>query len=455
MKNNGPIYVYLLVLVASFLLDNRGTREYSFILYFIIVTTFICNNFRRKRLFLFFTPTSLIIIYICLSFGIGSFAFNNSIVLHQNSLYDYNNWEFIAWSNRYYITCLILLILVDIKFTRYYIRAQDLIDKVNLNNKSFKIDLALSFFIFISFSFISLDASIFGGSGDISVIPKTISALVVIYHVALKKTKFRFLIYLFIIFTFSYLSVHDKREAIFLFFPIALLESFLNYKEIKVKHISFLTISAAFGTFLILAMSIARGYGETSTEISTLFQSIPYILNYIKSELFLESFFLNIEVNYTYYHSFKALEYVFENPSSTLSFGSTIVKVLFIFIPRSLLPGKPDSIIHLYTNEISPGFRSVGGSYPINVFGEFFWNFHFFGILLTVMMGFILYILFRKLLLKIKKNTLNTNIWVLYAYMQILTYVRGSGLDLYIVYVIFGILFSKLYIISKLILKTK
>ena len=140
-----------------------------------------------------------------------------------------------------------------------------------------------------------------------------------------------------------------------------------------------------------------------------------------------------------------------------LSLGSTIIKFLFIPFPRSYFGFiKPESIISQYTSEYSSGLRASGGSTPPNVYAEMFWNFHFIGIFSSIIIFGLFLLIFIKLIRWIKYENTYKYSWCLFAFSQFLAYARGSGLDMYFVYVIFGYFISwSIYNISMLFVKKK
>ena len=169
--------------------------------------------------------------------------------------------------------------------------------------------------------------------------------------------RLRAFIYVAMIFLLGSMSVSDKREAIFVIFPIILVESYYGRWVINLKIVlSALPILSAL-LIMILAMSISRGYGSFGSV--DFLDSFLYVLPYIKSDNFISGVMNNLEFNYVFFHSINAVESVL-NDSGLLEFGSTLIKFFFIPIPRSIFPEKPDSIIHLYTNHFDPILRELG-----------------------------------------------------------------------------------------------
>ena len=62
--------------------------------------------------------------------------------------------------------------------------------------------------------------------------------------------------------------------------------------------------------------------------------------------------------------------------------GESMVKPFLYFIPRSLLPEKPETISRVVAKENFLGFYYEGGSVPVGIMGEAFLNFSFVGIII-------------------------------------------------------------------------
>jgi hypothetical protein len=183
-------------------------------------------------------------------------------------------------------------------------------------------------------------------------------------------------------------------------------------------------------------MSVARGYGGIKG-IDNLFDAIPTIWTYVRSDDFLSGFLANIEVSYFFFHAINAVDYVLTNPE-ILSFGSTLIKPVFIFIPRQIAPWKPVSIIDKYTTAYDPEIRDLGGSWPISIFSEFIWNYHVLGVILAFIIAKILVRYHILMLLSYKKNLFYKTVFFLFAYTNIVTLARGCGFDQYILFILIG-----------------
>lgn len=68
-------------------------------------------------------------------------------------------------------------------------------------------------------------------------------------------------------------------------------------------------------------------------------------------------------------------------------FGFTLIKPLFYFIPRSIFPDKPESLSIIYSQTFNPGFAASGGSQPITIIGDLFWNLSYFSLVPLFIFG--------------------------------------------------------------------
>jgi hypothetical protein len=180
-------------------------------------------------------------------------------------------------------------------------------------------------------------------------------------------------------------------------------------------------------------MSIMRGYGSYNPK--GFLDATRFVNRYVHEDFFVPSFMNNIEVSFTYFHSNNAVETILDNPSK-MAYGQTVVKPLFVFVPRRIFPNKPESIIERYTTSFSKVMRERGVSWVISVQAEMFWNFHFAGALV----GALLFLCFNSVYLGvirlIEEDQIINYVPLLYIYQQVLVLTRGSGLDQYLVDVI-------------------
>lgn len=168
-------------------------------------------------------------------------------------------------------------------------------------------------------------------------------------------------------------------------------------------------------------------------------EAVQYIPDYLQSDFATDALINNFELNTVYGNGSNALDYVYSEKVDLL-YGSTFMKFLFIPLPRSVFPDKPKSMIDIYTTIYTPTFRKEGGSLPVILYSEAFWNFHLFGLLFL----YLLYRFFDNMYRKMCLNLTNGNITILsifliYLYITFIQVVRGSGFDIWILYPILSI----------------
>jgi len=304
------------------------------------------------------------------------------------------------------------------------------------------ISVFMAILFFIVFMNLNIDLSFVGGGGDFSIIPKTIAVLILFIILSRSKLKYRYILYLLILAIFMTFSFQSKREALLLIFPVVLLEFYNKKFTFKLSNVIYAVLIGVLVIYSVLLMSIARGYG--SYNVNTVWEASRYVSDYMKHENFIPYFMNNIEVSSAFLHSNLAVNYVLKNPS-LITYGSTIIKFIFIPIPRSVFPYKPNSMVHLFTQKFDPEFRKAGGSHPVSIQSEMFWNFHFFGLIAILLFFVIFNYLYRLLLIKITNNTIIDFLPLLYGYMILIYIIRGNGFDAFFVYFILGCMFYFLY----------
>ncbi|WP_412971511.1 hypothetical protein [Glaciecola sp. MF2-115] len=425
------LFVFSLLFSISLIalyLPADAVRLHSPILFFSQALLVIYSVLKTGRLINFMTPAVLCILYISISCSLGAYAFYNNLLVGRFSYSAYQSWQFVSQSTFFLLFCNCLFFLVNIFVKPNY----------NLKFNASDVDEKLIFSTFgIMFLLTVPIALIFP---DYSMIPKTISALLILYYLASTQMKFRYFIYIFILVLFAVSSVESKREAIFLIFPMIFLEALFSGIKLNISIFFKGIIFAFFLLSLIVLMSIARGYGGYEAADS-LINALPFFFQYIENPIFLSAFFNNIEATSVYYNAMQSIDYV-QKDTSLVAFGSTITKFLFVMIPREIWSDKPSSIIELYTAHHDPSYRAIGGSDPIIIYAEFFWNFHYFAILVLPILFYLITKLYCAIVSVLQNRTYFKIPVLLFVYMNFVTYVRGSGLDMYLAFTLIALIFS-------------
>jgi len=420
----------IFIIIVTLFLGNNIVKEFFWLLCALILVN--CNILlvSKKYIYTFFLPVPLIINYISISLLFGSISFFNNIVGVQKDLEHY-----LIWSNFHITSSIYFSIITVFAFSGQ----TDFSKYSTFSHKAFNfLDLFLIVPWFIFFV-IPLNLDFFGGDGDLAITIK--STLAIFLFLSVQKYRsgvIRLVSYSAIILFFATFSIEEKREAIFLVLPCMLLEYKRSMKGISYGLVRNNLIIGIILVLLILAMSIGRGYGQFGSDLN-LFESFRYVFDYVKDPFFLAYFLNNIEVNYMFFHAFNSMEMVI-NDSSLVSYGSTLIKPLFLPFPRELFPWKPKSIIDLYTTIYSPEFRSEGGSWVIPFFSELFWNFGYLVLIPTYLFSRLMRA-YSSLLLKYLSSGNHglKSVFLLYTYTMLFTFVRGSGLDQFIIYLLISL----------------
>lgn len=378
--------------------------------------------YRSRSLISFLAPNSLVFFYVTSSMTLGAFALQENLV-PVNFSEIFFGITTLHISISFLLSGLMFLPLIQAWVTGNEARSNR---RLILGGKS----IAIITIVFVIVGLFQFDLAAVGGQGDLNSYILNIYGVCIIIYSLRFATTVRYIIFLILLAVMSQIFYYDKLMAIFLVLPFVFNEFRAKVTITSSRH--FLYLGAIFFAVLysILAMSVSRGYGQFDTE-GGLLEAALLVPSYISTPEFLVSFFQNIEVSYFFIHFVNAVDLV-ANGHVDLTYGSTIWKTFLLPIPREVLPIKPESIISLYTNSIDPFYRNVGGSWPPNFAADYFWAFHAFGLVFFPVFAYLNSRLFRYLISESAEARPFLTIVALYAYMHVLTYARGSGLDMYV-----------------------
>lgn len=449
------LFVSLFAVLSTLpvLFSNDFLKDYSPVNY-LIQQLLICLSiyfFKEKYIYIL-SPTFLSISYLNINFIFGSWSFLNGIAYNHAFLEAFQTWSHFKGTILFFNigNFIVFLAFIVAQRLRLFPTFKRGLKGIKLSSRNETLVLILSVLAFCCFLFINLKVSYFGVEGDFGITFRTIGAIIIFTILSQQENKSRFIWYGVILIVFIATSSENKREAVFLILPLLLLELYDKRFSVGFKQIIGIALMASFFLYGIMIMSIVRGYGNYP--VKNALEATSYVDDYIQSKSFLESLFNNLEFSYTYFCSTQSVEYIYDDPS-LLTYGETLTKFVFLPIPRSIFSAKPNSALHYFTEAYAPGSRTDPSkrweSFPISFYSEMFWNFHLFGLVLL----FLFYLIFNKayysIISKIRDNTIINQIALLYAYMLFLFLLRGSGFDLYFLYLGFGYLayvFYKIFI---------
>lgn len=429
--------LFLLIAIASYLFKDNGFYLYTFFSYLIYFISYIyVGRIAKANFYYYVSPIFLTQAYINISFAIGSLVQYFDLFFEPAFSIIFSDVDSIRQCFLYFTICNIALLLVTIvKF--------DLpLFKFAVKRTMFWLSLA----VFVGLSLMDLGSiNPLGGQGGIMNIPKSVAAITMFICASQRPKMTRVIIYLGVLLISALTQFDSKREIIFLFVAIAYIEYSIFavfYRKRYLRYLLLALITCCCIVGLIISMSIYRGYGGYG-EVSFI-EAAGLVDDYLSRSESLSFVAKNLEFSTTYYHSHNALNMVM-NDNDLVTYGSTIFRVLFLTIPSSIVEFKPASIIHEYTSQYDSFLRMEGRSIPINVYAEFFWNFFWLGPIFLAVVYYLLTLFYRKILINIRvKGSLSYFQFYLYFISFFLMYPRGSGLDLFVLYLLIAFLVIRL-----------
>lgn len=433
LKTNRLIINALLVLstLLFYVHGDSSLAKYVFIFQFALFATFGLL-FTRKILY-FFSPSFITTAYICINMAIGLYAFENDLIYKQVIVSSYINEDVIVRASMMFFAANIIV------FNTFRNRIHDFGSRAQEKMKQFQLsrNQILKFFIVIPILFaVDIVSDRLGTQGGIFTIPVTISILYISYMLSRSRERGRWIFYPVIILVSLFLQFDSKREVVFLIGGIFIIESFSSVQLRQLSSIKvFFTVLvlgvAAF--YLIIAMSITRGFGYYG--VKNPIEALTYVDDYVSDENNIRLVLNNIEATTVFFHSYNATN-MFLNREAPLLYGKTFAKILFFPFPRSVLPIKPNSIIHEYTYRYDPYLREEGRSVAVSLYPEYFWNFDWVGFLIL----FGVFLLFNEAYFYGINSFFEGNIKIavmgVFLIAYFVGYLRGSGIDLYLLYLL-------------------
>jgi hypothetical protein len=440
----------ILILLSCFL-PNKYLSLNSYILYgiqfFLMIPYLLWKIKYVKNLFL---PSFFVLVYYSINLFLGSYLSPRGFgfvkwFIHDLLISKYYNiitTYFLACNLALFLLCYSSLKKLNQKYANIYPQ------KVEGVKPDFFIDtlsliLTISFYFLISF--LNID-SLFSFQ----------LAIIVIYtsYVSYHRKWFRYLVYLVFLFGMVLYNFENKREVVIVLFFLIFIEAYHSQWILRFSLKRLFLYSAIGAVFigLILTSSILRGYGNYKPKSVT--EAVSDIPKYIRSSIFINGLSENLELNYSYSTAVTSMDMILKG-GIKYQYGLTIIKVLFLPVPRTLFPYKPMSSLQLYTKNYTPDYWKNGGSLPVIFQCDMFMNFNFLGLIPFVLILLIIDSFFIKFHFIDKRN------FSYFAYpllfITVLILARGSGLEQYILYFLISLPVILLYVFfkDKLILLSK
>lgn len=438
--NNLLFYSMNVFLIAISLAgDHQFVFQYSFLFFIIQLALFFLNSRHAvNKSLLFLSPSFITLIYLCLNFTLGEYVVSRHYGLSDLYYKAIQGSKNLNWITAYFLSCNMVVYLA----IPQRLREGDLPVKTTAAAPAAKWVLAgntgayliMSCIALLILGFISIDLSVLGGNGNFSYVFQVAIAIPLCFILSLEKKSYRWPLFVLILAFFMAGHFGSKREILYIFLLILLAEVIMGNIRLNfsARRIILFSVLGSVIFYIIIISSILRGYGNYN--VKNIFDANDYVSVYIHEDYFMDALVSNLEVNAVYGNSVNAANYVFAGKTDLLQ-GSTFMKVLFIPVPRSAFPEKPKSMVDIYTARFMPALRRDGGSLPVILYTELLWNFHVLGLPLL----FIFYKYFNKLcitvFLQLKNGVLSfRNMSVVFLYVTFIQFVRGSGMDMWLLY---------------------
>lgn len=402
-------------------------------LYLAAFLASICAVYDKKDVSLaYFRPSSIMVLYVSLFFLMGSFAFKNELVLMEAS----NQFEYYYFDNlgtvSFYFLCAIGVTLASQGLSKP--RSGPSQSPLPGKNPPASKRLSMQGWgIFHSVLIVILtplvEIPLPGGSGSFSSTFFMFAAVHIAYVAKLSGRRYRVGIYALLAFLLAAFFYSDRRLLFYFGFILCFIEVFDKHPyKIRLRSLALLLLVATLLITTNIAMSIHRGVG--SFESKSMADAFTYVDDYLASDWAQTMLLHNFEGPPTMFHSYNAVHYMMQ--SGDYRYGSTLIKVLFLPIPREDFPSKPRSLVDEYTTILYPAYRAAGGSWVPNFYAEAFWNFGFAGGLLFLLVVFRwLDAIYHRWMMRMRSGAEIENVFFLSSLAHLPFLFRGSGFDLY------------------------
>jgi len=445
MKKLIVTIISLMLCVLSLLVGRQNIIFFGSFFYLtqLVFISVILYKEEKNLLFLL-SPSYICILYSSLNFILGHYVISRGIGSTGSFLSIaemFQNYESISFITIFFLLCnLFVFLAIDFKKT-IGISLVKFHFKKNFNTYQGLVLIGVIFLL----GFIEIDLSFFGGAGDYSYALK-LGLFIILVYLFNRKKLVRYIYYLAGVILLLMNHYDDKRNILYAVVLIIFLELLKNKSSVSIrfKQLLISMIAGAFIFILIIISSITRGYGNY--DVGSAIEATYYVSDYLKIDYLNEALVANFELASMYGNTSNAVDYVYKGEVELL-YGSTFLKVIFLPIPKRIFPNKPDSMIDIYTRKYDPEFRRIGGSYPISIYGEAFWNFHLFALIFLFLIFYFINRLYLKMVLYLKQDILNIkSFFLLYMYITIIQFIRGSGLEMWLLYALISMPFSYLFI---------
>ena len=392
---------------------------------------------RAKYLKNIFLPTFFILFYFLVNLALGSYLVPREFGWNKQFASD------LATGTHYQVIVPFLMLsnLLLFELTRSTLRL------VNRHSERLKID-KLNHTKFLNWKDVALAAlslSVFYTANALDIYYAfSIQLAVMIVHLTNQRLQgnwLRYLIYLAYLTLLVATDFDNKREIVMAMFLIVFLESSHRNLPLRFNLGGLAALAGLASTFLILVLtaSILRGYGDFQVQSAA--DAFSLIPAYVGSGVFLDGVIDNLELNYFYGCTIASMDLVLDG-QIPLQFGDSLLKVLYLPIPRDLFPHKPESALQIFTQTYAPDWWASDGSLPVMFASDMFINFHVAGLFACG----IVWIAVNSAYVQFYRSRHASFEFYSCAFLvtTVLQFARGSGIELYVLYFLAAVPFFAL-----------
>lgn len=362
-------FILLFVLgLTPLLFENEWLKYNSYYFFTFQFFIFVIALLTRiKYLASIFLPTNLMILYLGISFSVGSYfvplEYGFLTKSFISDFYNMKNYPIVVTVWLQFFNVMMLLSLIYLSNEERYIST------INFSTKMKKPELILPISILLLLLVSPFDYFFIFGC-QIALL------LIILMSASRFSLKINVLSVLLSLSIFIQYNSFNKREILMALILVLLFYSITKKIKLKLNLKSLVSYSILLMSFfcIVLTSSILRGYGGIDT--SNALEAFSLIPSYMTSELFYHYLMDNFEISHTFPAGVLPIEYIIESRLDVQG-GATLIKPLFLILPREIFPFKPESLIHLFTATQNPAVYALGGSYPVPFPSEVFANFHY------------------------------------------------------------------------------
>ncbi|WP_186775184.1 hypothetical protein [Allorhodopirellula solitaria] len=384
-------------------------------------------------------PSSLAVTYLSISFGLGAFALRSDVATTLRDTRAGVGFWYSLSSSAPTIAGVLLgsIYLITLSFiANWRSKGRDMLSQglPGMPSRSTFIVVCIAVALLVTFSVFPLNLSVLGASDDISYPVRLLCCIALFAACQNRRPLVRYAVYLAAAAPMAMMSFHSKREALFVVIAAITVELMAHNEPLKVsfRRIGLALLAASVVFVFILWASVMRGYGGYHP--TSAIEGVRYIPQYVQEPYFIETATSNFETNSTISHTANCIHMI-RTGELKMQWGATLCKFVFLPVPRRYFPGKPESMIAVYTQHVASKFYEIGGSFPVTLPGELYANFGIPGLVLVVPLFMVLDSFFFSAARSIGEDPFGFSVLLaVYLGSSSVMLVRGSGLDIYIVY---------------------